>query len=226
MRKGDQSRRELTARATAMFDERGYESVSMRDIAQSLNWPKSLIYYYCTGKAQLAQVAAHECAEAVLSDARARVEACPSDSRAQLEAALSCAGFWRGDALAAARELHTRYSPGNLAWRACLRAQLAPALGALCNDIVARGVQAYELYTPFPGQMGQVAVGLTGDLADALAQLICATHDEAELLERADALLRAHRCALGRLVEAPFGTLRLVELEYVRDAARAYEFKR
>ena len=74
--------------------------------------------------------------------------------------------------------------------------------------------------------MGQVAVGLTSDLADALAQLICATHDEAELLERADALLRAHRCALERLVEAPFGTLRLVELEYVRDAARAYEFKR
>ena len=38
--------------------------------------------------------------------------------------------------------------------------------------------------------------------------------------------MRAHRCALERLVEAPFGTLRLVELEYVRDAARAYEFKR
>ena len=41
MRKGDQSRRELTARATAMFDERGYESVSMRDIAQSLTGPRA-----------------------------------------------------------------------------------------------------------------------------------------------------------------------------------------
>lgn len=226
MRKGDQARRELTARATAMFDERGYESVSMRDIAQSLDWPKSLIYYYCPGKAQLAQIAAHECAQAALAEARTRIAACNSGTCAELDAALSCAGFWRGDAHAAARELHTRYSPGNLAWRACLRAQLTPALGALCNDIIARGVQSYELYTPFPARMGQVAVDLAGDLADALAQLICAAPGEAALLERAGPLLQAYRCALERLVEAPFGALRLVELEFVRDAARAYELER
>ncbi len=226
MRKGDQARRELTARATALFDERGYDAVSMRDIAEALDWPKSLIYYYCSGKAQLAQLAARTRAEATLRELGARLADCPPGSVARLERALSCAGFWRGDAPSAARELRARYTPGNAAWRACLRDALAPGLGDMCNDIIARGVKSYELYTPFPEQMGRVAVGLAGDLADALAQLICAAPTESELLARADALLRAHRCALERLVEAPFGALRLVELEYLRDTARAYELER
>lgn len=225
MRKGDKSRRELIECAAAMFDERGYDLVGMRDIAESLGWPKSLVYYYCPGKSQLAQAAARERAEAELSAVRAELDACAAAPCAQLERALGYAGFWRCGAQAAARELRTRYTTGNLAWRVCLRAQLAPGLGELCGGIIARGVRSYAMYTPYPEQTGRVVVDLASDLSDALAQLVCARPGELEVLERSSALLDAYRSALERIVEAPFGALRLIELEYVRDVARAYELE-
>ena len=66
MRKGDDARRELMRRAAELFDGRGYDAVSVKDIADSLGWPKSLIYYYCTSKEELVMKAAEMRADAVI----------------------------------------------------------------------------------------------------------------------------------------------------------------
>ena len=42
MRKGDDARRELMRRAAELFDGRGYDAVSVKDIADSLGWPLSI----------------------------------------------------------------------------------------------------------------------------------------------------------------------------------------
>ena len=56
------------------------------------------------------------------------------------------------------------------------------------------------------------------DLAEKLAPLVrqggCGAFDQCERL------LTAYRCAVERLVEAPFGSLRLVETAFLRDTAR------
>ena len=43
MRKGEEARRELLSCAAQLFDKYGYESVSVKDIADALGWAKSLM---------------------------------------------------------------------------------------------------------------------------------------------------------------------------------------
>lgn len=218
MRKGDEARRELLRCAAQLFDRYGYDAVSVKDIADALGWAKSLFYYYCPSKEQLVRQAAAARAGELAEWLLARIDAGGGSVR-RLEQALSCMGFWaQGDVGAAARLLETLYSAGSLPWRACLREGIAPRLADICNDIITGGVKEYEMYTPYPREMAAAALDLTADLAEKLAPLVI--EGTAEALDRADALLRAYRCAIERLMEAPFGSLRLVELSFLEDVAR------
>ena len=127
--------------------------------------------------------------------------------------------FWYdGDPKTAARLISTLYQPGSLPWRVYLRAALLPKISATCNDIIADGVKDYEMYTPYPRAICGALLELSADLAEKLAPLVrqggCGAVDQCERL------LTAYRCAVERLVEAPFGSLRLVETAFLRDTAR------
>ena len=217
-RKGAEARRELLSCAAQLFDKYGYESVSVKDIADALGWTKSLMYYYCTGKEQLVRQAAAARAVELAAGLSARMETAGS-SPERLNRALGCVGFWsQGSEEAAARLLGTLYSAGSLPWRACLRAEIVPQLAGVCNDIIADGVKSYDMYTPYPREMAEAALDMAADLAEKLAPLVM--EGGAEALYRADSLLRAYRCSIERLVEAPFGSIRLVELSFLEGVAR------
>lgn len=220
MRKGDEARRELLTRAAQLFDTNGYEAVSIKDIAESLGWPKSLFYYYCPSKELLVRQAAQLRAAELMDDLRARIAEGGPDCAERLSRALGCAAFWYGDAAAAADRLRTLYGEGNLPWRAYLRRHICDGLSAVCADVIREGAAAYSLYTPYPDAMAHAAIDLTADLSERLAPLVMA--GDAVSLEQAGALLDAYRCAVERLVEAPFGALRLVELGMLRDIAQRY----
>lgn len=219
MRKGDDARRELMRRAAELFDGRGYDAVSVKDIADSLGWPKSLIYYYCTSKEELVMKAAGMRADAVIGDVEKYIGECAGGNIERLSRALGCVTFWYdGDPKTAARLISTLYQPGSLPWRVYLRAALLPKISAICNDIIADGVKDYEMYTPYPREICGALLELSADLAEKLAPLVrrggCGAFDQCERL------LTAYRCAVERLVEAPFGSLRLVETAFLRDTAR------
>lgn len=217
MRKGDEARHTLLCRAAELFDARGYDAVSIKDIADSLGWAKSLFYYYFPSKEQLVMHAAQTRATEIMDGLRPKLEAAGSGVE-RLSRALGCMGFWAsGDAREAARLLGTLYADESLPWRVYLRAALTPMLAYVCNDIIECGVKEYEMYTPYPREMALAALDMTADLAERLAKVLCAGGSDAP--SRACALLDAYRCALERLVEAPFGSLRVVELELLRDAA-------
>lgn len=221
MRKGDDARRELLCRAAELFDSRGYDAVSIKDIADSLGWPKSLIYYYCSGKEELVMKAAKARADAIIGGLKEYIDANESDgSRVlKLSRALSCVSFWYdANPKTAARLIRTLYQPGSLPWRVYLRAAIIPEISAICNDIIAEGVKEYEMYTPYPREICGALLELTADLAEKLAPLVMQGGGDA--FERIESLLAAYRCAIERLVEAPFGSLRLVETEFLRDTAR------
>ena len=95
MRKGDDARRELMRRAAELFDGRGYDAVSVKDIADSLGWPKSLIYYYCTSKEELVMKAAEMRADAVIGDVEKYIGECVGGNVERLSRALSCVTFCR-----------------------------------------------------------------------------------------------------------------------------------
>ena len=142
MRKGDDARRELMRRAAELFDGRGYDAVSVKDIADSLGWPKSLIYYYCTSKEELVMKAAEMRADAVIGDVEKYIGECAGGNVERLSRALSCVTFWYdGDPKTAARLISTLYQPGSLPWRVYLRAALLPKISATCHDIIADGVK-------------------------------------------------------------------------------------
>lgn len=221
MRKGDDARRELMRRAAELFDGRGYDAVSVKDIADSLGWPKSLIYYYCTSKEELVMKAAEMRADSIIGDVERRINDCTEGegSVARLSRALSCTAFWYDDDPAtAARLIRTLYQPGSLPWRVYLRAALMPKISAICNDIIADGVKDYEMYTPYPREMCGALLELNADLAEKLAPLI--RQGGRDAFDQCEKLLAAYRCAAERLVEAPFGSLRLVETVFLRDTAR------
>ena len=127
-------------RAAELFDGRGYDAVSVKDIADSLGWPKSLIYYYCTSKEELVMKAAGMRADAVIGDVEKYIGECAGGNIERLSRALSCVTFWYdGDPKTAARLISTLYQPsGALPWRVYLRAALLPVKSVRYATILSR----------------------------------------------------------------------------------------
>ncbi len=218
MRKGDDARRELLTRAAELFDRNGYDAVSVKDITDSLGWPKSLFYYYCQSKEELVMMAAHARAESVIGAVSAHI-AMGAGNCEKLSRALGAMAFWySGDTKDAARLLKTMYQPGSLPWRVYLRNAILPGICEICNEIISDGVKAYEMYTPYTRAMSCAVLELAADLGEKLASLMLS--GEKDAFDRAEEVLTGYRCAIEKLVEAPFGSIEVTDTAFLRDTAR------
>lgn len=219
MRKGDAARQELIARAAELFDSRGYEAVSVKDIADALGWAKSLFYYYCPSKEQLVLLAAEHKVEMLLEGLNAGLERCPNNVE-RLNLALGRAVFFlKPDAAEGAAVVSELYSPLNFPWRAQLRACLTRRMAEGVDKILALGAENYEMFIPVREGLGAALLDMAGSLGDRAAEAL--RIGSAESISHACSIAHTYCRVIERLIDAPYGSISLIDADYIARVASA-----
>lgn len=85
-RKRGRRRQEIAAAAAALFGERGYDGVSLDDVAERLDVTKGSLYHYFSGKEELAAAAIEALGTAWTERLEQTVQGAPSTPGARLRA--------------------------------------------------------------------------------------------------------------------------------------------
>jgi AcrR family transcriptional regulator len=196
---------------------KGYERMTIQDVLDELRTSKGAFYYYFDSKQALLEALV----DRMTCDVEARLIPIARDpgrpalerlqrffaelaryKTAQKELLLDLLRVWYADENAVVRA------------KACAAAtaRLTPLLGAMICD----GVQEGVLTTAYPEQAGRIVVALGQDLSEVLARLLLCPEAPSAVLRRIEQIVAAYSDAVERVLGAPGGSLRLVDLATLR----------
>jgi len=213
MRKGDARRQAILDTAERLFYERGYEHTSVQDVLDALNLSKGGFYHHFESKLSLLEAISGQRNEDGFKKCEAAVLSCRGDAIDKLNLLFEH-GFFFGQESADFTSLMIRviYQDGGVQLKEALQRDALRRYLPLMIRVVHEGLDAKLFYTAYPDAVARIALMLNNCMTDELARTLSEADLEsgvAELLE----LINAYRGAIELLLNAPHGSIRMVELE-------------
>jgi AcrR family transcriptional regulator len=208
-------RNEILNAAQRLVYSKGYEQMSIQDILSDLKISKGAFYHYFGSKQALLDALidrmVEEAEPIVLPIAREpRLPALE-----KLHRFFDTAARWKtarkGYILSLMR---VWYADDNLLIRHKSLTRSIKRFAPLLADIIRQGVAEGVMTTPFPDQMGEVALSMLQGLGDGFVELIFSHSTD---LARAEKWVAAYNDALERLLGAPTGSLNLVDKDTLKE---------
>jgi hypothetical protein len=91
--------------------------------------------------------------------------------------------------------------------------RIAPGLTAIIRQGIAEGV----FTTAFPERVGNMLLGLSAGIAEELADLLLCENPPPDSLRRLEVIIGSYSEAMERILGAPAGSLRLADLEMLKE---------
>lgn len=220
MKKGDERREAILDAAERLFYDKGYENTSVQDVLDKLSLSKGGFYHHFESKLKLLEAICARRSERAYRQSEAAVEACTGNAVAKLNAVLSRIAFFESDSVDyIVIMLKVVYRDGCVQLRDALSRMTLERYQNLITRIIHEGVGQKLFYTPFPDGMGRIILmlnnALTDETACLLSQMIRDADQTGALLE----LLEAYRYSVETLLNAPYGSIEIFDLQSIVDLA-------
>jgi AcrR family transcriptional regulator len=208
----DVKRGEILDAALRLVSTKGYEAMAIQDVLDSLGTSKGAFYHYFpTKSALLAALVDRLCLEAeqVLTPIAADRSFAAAEALSRFFMALArYKGEQRAFILAV---LRVWYSDVNAIVREKVRMTFAVRLSPMVAGIIRRGCKEASFAVSSPEQTARVVLGLTQDLADALARLRLGEATTPSMAGQMAQMVASTTEAVERVLKAPPGSLRFIE---------------
>jgi TetR/AcrR family transcriptional repressor of nem operon len=216
---------EYAARRNAILDvaqrlvgSRGYEQMTIQDILDDLKISKGAFYHYFDSKQALLEALIEHMQDEVDHLLFSIVQSTHLSALDKLQRLFDTLAGWKTARKAFIRALlRVWYTDDNAIVRQKLRAARINRVSPMLADIIHQGVQEGVLTTSYPEQMGEVVVSLVLDHGDALAGLLLSSELRQDVWTRIERTVVAYTHAVERVLDAPDGSLHLVDDETLKE---------
>lgn len=230
MKKGDARRQEILKAAEKLFFMKGYEFTSVQDVLIEAGISKGGFYHHFESKASLLEQIALERTEEGYERAERAVKECGGNAVDKFNLLFDVGGFFEaGETEYISLMIRVIYQDGCVQLRDVVKKLRVARYEPLLTAIVHEGVEAKLFYTGYPDSVARLILMMDNALTDELAGTVAERHGDPEVIPALMELLNAYRNGVERLLDAPYGSIRLTGLErivnvmeaYGKDAARA-----
>ena len=219
MRKGEMRRKTILDAAERLFYTKGYEATSIQDILDELELSKGGFYHHFESKMSLLEAICEAQAGASVQAMQEAVANCPGGAADRLNALFAKGGLYSGERVDFVGLLiRVAYrGEGHILREKMKRATIDGAL-PLINEIIHAGIEQGAFFCRFPDEIGELLLLLFANLSDEIAQLVASRPDDAAAIL---GKLEVYRYAMEALLNAPYGSVVVFELERVNQLIRA-----
>lgn len=224
MRKGDARRQEILQAAEKLFYMKGYENTSIQDVLMEAGISKGGFYHHFESKVKLLEEIALMRTEEGYEKAERAVAECSGSAVDKLNLLFDVGGFFEAGDLDFIRlMIRVIYQDGCVQLRDMIKKLRVDKYEPLLTRIVHEGVEAKLFYTGYPDEVGRLILMMDNALTDELAGALTQVQDNPERFAGFVDLLGAYRSGVERLLDAPYGSIRLAGLERVAQVLEALE---
>lgn len=222
MRKGDRRRLTILETAEKLFYAKGYEQTSVQDILDELKLSKGGFYHHFESKLALLEEIVDQKCEASYMAAEEAVKACEGNAVDKLNAMFDKNGLWQNDSMDYIGLLiRASYQSGSVLLREKVKQISYERSLPLFNEIVREGIEQGLFYTQHPDEIGGLILLLGSNLTDEIAEFLAHPQDDAEDLPKILSKLEVYRYAIETLLNAPYGSIELYDLERMQEILQA-----
>lgn len=222
MRKGERRKQEILDTAQRLFFDRGYENTAIQDILDEMGLSKGGFYHHFGSKLELLEsICKRRAEEACARGIRAAQEA-GDHPVAKLNALFREGGFFGEEALRyVSLILSTAYGGELSQLRDCNRAVTLTTFEPLLQEILLDGMEREVFYVRRPENLARLIILLALDVTDELGFMIAGWKKHRNPLPRMIDLLATYREAVEKMLNAPYGSIDLVDMRRVAEMLQA-----
>jgi AcrR family transcriptional regulator len=208
----DIKRGEILNAALRLVGTKGFEAMAIQDLLDSLGTSKGAFYHYFPTKSALLEALVDRLcleAEQVLAPIAEDRSFVATEALSRFFMTLA---RYKGEQRAfILGVLRVWYSDANTIMREKVRVTFAARLSSMVARIIRRGCEEASFSVSCPEQTARVVLGLTQDLADALARLLLSGGASPSMAGQMAQMVASTTEAVERVLEAPSGSLRFIE---------------
>ncbi len=224
MKKGDARRQEILQAAEKLFYMKGYENTSVQDVLIEAGISKGGFYHHFESKVSLLEEIALARTEEGFEHAEQAVQACTGSAVEKLNLLFDVGGFFEaGDPDFISLMIRVIYQDGCVQLRDMIKKLRVDMYEPLLTRIVHEGAESKLFYTNYPDNVARLILMMDNALTDELSGALSQGRNSPEDLQGFVDLLGAYRSAVERLLNAPYGSVRLVGLERIAQVLQALE---
>lgn len=221
MRKGDIRRNQILETAEKLFYRNGYEQTSVQDIIDALSYSKGGFYHHFDSKLALLDAICQSRAEQTREAAQALVDSCKGNAVDKLNALFEQGSLWREDNLDyISLLLRVAYREDGALMREKIKHYSLSANLPIINPIIQEGVQEKLFFVPHSSLVGELVLRLGAQFTDEIAFLINTRPSDEEFMPQLLDKLELYRHAVERILEAPFGSVVLFNMNRLSVVCR------
>lgn len=223
MRKGEKRRADILRVAEELFYAKGYDATTIQDILDILDLSKGGFYHHFESKEQLLETICgakvREAAQAGREEAELYGGAGAVD---KLNSLLDRSCIWRAEyADFLGLLIRVAYRDDNVLMHDVFTRTCQDAMLPLLEDIVVEGVTAGDFSTQSAQGSARLVMTLICSLNDDIARLMIASNKAPPTAADILSLLELYRQAVERMLEAPYGTVVLLQMGRMTSSCQA-----
>ncbi len=221
MKKGDARRQDILHTAEKLFYMKGYENTSIQDVLMEAGISKGGFYHHFESKLSLLEEIALARTEEGYERAEQALAGCAGDATEKLNLLFDVGGFFEaGDLDYIGLMIRVIYQDGCVQLRDMIKKLRVARYEPLLTRVIHAGVESKIFYTAYPDNLARLILLMDNALTDEIALTLSEKEDAAEDLSGLIDLMGAYRSGVERLLNAPYGSVRLVGLERVAQVAQ------
>ena len=221
MKKGDLRRQAILDTAEELFFARGYEETSVQDILDAMGLSKGGFYHHFESKMSVLEEISQRRAEKQYAKLAQELKLSNLSAVNKLNHLFSANNlFEREEPKFVRMVLRVCYEAGDTALMTRQRQVTLDKLTPLVNEIVLQGVREGAFYTRYPGDVGRLLLMLSNDINDETARILVRGLGNPECVISVIDLLNVYRDSVEILLNAPYGSIRLFDMDRVLKACR------
>lgn len=218
MKKGDARRQSILHAAEKLFYMKGYENTSVQDVLMEAGISKGGFYHHFESKASLLEEIGIARTEENFERVELAVKECKGSALEKLNLLFDVGGFFEmEDQDFISLMIHVVYQDGCIQLRETLKNLRVTRYEPLLTRIIHEGVESKLFYTGYPDNVARLILLMDNALTDEIAGALPACRDDPECFIGLADLLGAYRSGVERLLDAPYGSVRLAGLERIAE---------
>jgi AcrR family transcriptional regulator len=213
-------RNEILNVALKLLYSKGYDKMTIQDILDDLQISKGAFYHYFDSKVDVLEALVDRMVvEQIEPMLLSTVQDPELTALEKLQHYFDTAVRWKTAEKTLMMELlKVWYSDENALARQKMMVMMVEHVTPLFIQIIDQGVREGTFTVSFPEYVSQVIINLVQPLGDAFAQMLLSeeiTHDHA--LQRAEMMIIAYNEAIERILDAPKGSIHLMDTESLKQ---------
>lgn len=221
MRKGDARRQAILDAAERLFYEKGYEHTSVQDVLNAMEMSKGGFYHHFESKVALLQAICEQRSESGYQKCEAAVAACKGSAVDKLNILFEHGFFFGQDSMDfLGLMVRVIYRDGCVQLKEMLQRAQIKLYQTLMTKIIYEGLDQKLFYSAHPDQVGRIVLMLNNCMTDEIAEALSQIADEVGGVLLIMDLINAYRSSIELLLNAPYGQIRMFELERAAEIMR------